>query len=60
MIPDKKIINLIRLSNVGGAAQEDTKVDTIDSSKQELPDKTEKQPDRILMEILGVEKATND
>ena len=35
-------------------------MDQIDSSKQDFPDKTEKRPDRILMEIIGVEKATND
>ena len=45
-----KIINLVRLSNIG---------EELEESKSGT-EKAEKKPDRLLMEILGVEKATND
>ena len=48
--PERKIINLVRLSNIG-AEQEESKGGN---------EKAEKKSQRLLMEILGVEKATND
>ena len=53
VVKDEKIINLVRLSNIGGEEQRD------EESKLTGIEKTEKKPDRLLMEILGVEKATN-
>ena len=47
------IINLVRLSNIGDEQRDE-------ESKQGGSEKPEKRPDRLLMEILGVEKATND